>query len=247
MLDVVDVVDVVATGVGVVAQEGAVEAGEDSAPGLREARWQRMATMPVSVESQQRISGPTGCPAACWVHCAIVISLINLQVPLQFAVVEDVARGVAVVAVAVAVVVVVAATTATALLAGSLTGMMAPAGGEFLDCCCCWRRRAVSTLSQRAFPVSQTHTQSEQKLVCCCFCPVYVCAAMRMRSAAVAAAATGAQQTAGAGGAEQHQQQHDYRSLQGQFSHILVLQHQGCECTEGATRPEALVACSFTT
>lgn len=52
--------------------------------------------------------------------------------PLQLAAVEDVVRAVDVVAVAV----VVAAMTVTALPAGSLTGMMALAGGKSLYCCC---------------------------------------------------------------------------------------------------------------
>jgi hypothetical protein len=62
--------------------------------------------------------------------CTLITPTDSLQVPLQFAAVVDVVvvRAVAVVAADV----VVAAMTATAHPAGSLTGMMAPAGGELL-------------------------------------------------------------------------------------------------------------------
>jgi hypothetical protein len=123
--------DVVVTG-AVALQVAVVEPG--SAPVQRAARWQRTAMTQVCMNLISTITGSAAGPTArlgTFPSLITYISLLLLQMPLLAAAV-DVARAVDVVDVDV----VAAAMTATALPVGSLTGMMALAGGE---CCyCCW-------------------------------------------------------------------------------------------------------------
>jgi hypothetical protein len=189
--------DVVVTG-AVALQVDVVEPG--SAPVPTAARWQRMAMMQVRMIIILTIAASAAGPAALVWHFSLLdhLHLCCLQaMPLLAAEAVDVVRAVDVVAVDV----VAAAMTATALPAGSLTGMMALAGGECCYCCCCCCR-AVLLLTcmpkqlaahclQKGWCVAKYNFS---RLVCFCFLP----AAMRMRSAAEAAVATGELQMAGA-------------------------------------------------